>query len=130
MTVFAVFCLLSLALNVPRDLLWPEYGDVEVWFGLEVRGLAARLTAPLHWAIFAVGAWAFWTCRPWIRPVAAAYAFYVAASHLVWSEASAHGNGWRVGLLQAAALSVPGFLLLRARTALRRRGRPTEAPSG
>jgi hypothetical protein len=38
----------------------------------------------------------------------------VAASHLVWSETSPNGNGWRVGLAQAFAVSVPGLLLLRA----------------
>ncbi len=73
---------------------------------------AAWLTAPFHWAIFAFGAWAFWTCRPWALRVGAIYAFYVALSHVVWSEASPHGSGWPTGLLHAAMLSIPGFLML------------------
>jgi len=114
MTAAAAFCLVTVVFLAARDLLSPEIRDVEVWLGFELRGAAARLTAPLHWAIFAAGVWGFWTQRPWIVPSAAAYVFYVAVSHLVWSEASPNGNGWRIGLLQAAAISVPGWLLLRA----------------
>lgn len=114
MTAMALFCVATVVFLVARDLLLPEIRDVEVWFGFELRGTAALTTAPLHWLIFAVAAWAFWTERPWIVPAAAGYAFYVAVSHLVWSEASPNGHGWPAGLAQMLALSVPGFLLLRA----------------
>jgi hypothetical protein len=123
MTALAVFCLLTVAFLVPRDLFFAETRDVEVWLGFELRGRAAQLTAPLHWAIFAVGAWGFWRAKPWIVPAAAAYVFYVAVSHLIWSEASPNGRGWTVGLVQAAALSIPGFLLLRARNERKPEGR-------
>jgi hypothetical protein len=119
MTALAVFCAATVAFLVPRDLCFAETRDVEVWLGLELRGGWALATAPLHWAIFALGAWGFWTGRAWIVPAAAAYAFYVALSHLVWSEASPNGRGWPMGLAQAAALSVLGFLLLRAGRKLR-----------
>ena len=52
--------------------------------------------------------------RPWAVPCAAAYCFYIAASHLIWSEASPNGQGWPMGWLQAAVFSLPGFALLRA----------------
>jgi hypothetical protein len=120
MTVLAVVCLLALAVNVTRDLFFPETRDVEVWLGFEVTGWGAWLTAPAHWAIFGAGAWGFWKCRPWIRPGAAAYLFYVGVSHLVWSEVSTNGRGWPIGLAQAAAASVVGILLLRARAAFER----------
>ena len=110
----AIFCAGTAVFLAWRDVFVPHVRDVEVWFGFEVHGTAARLTAPLHWAIFAVGAWAFWRARPWIARAAAAYLFYVALSHLVWSEASPNGHGWIAGLAQAAAIAVPGFLLLRA----------------
>jgi len=122
MTALAVFCLVTVVFLVPRDLFFPATRDVEVWFGFEVHGRAALLTAPLHWAIFLLGAYGFWFQRPWILPAAAAYAFYVALSHLVWSEASPNGHGWVAGLAQALLLSVPGVLLLRARRATPRGG--------
>jgi hypothetical protein len=99
---------------VARDLFVPEVRDVEVWLGFELHGAAARASAPLHWAIFAAGAFAFWRAKPWILPAAAGYTLYVALSHLIWSEASAHGRGWPMGLLQAAGFSGIGLLLLRA----------------
>lgn len=116
----AVFCLLTVFFLVPRDLFFAETRDVEVWFGLELHGTAARLTAPIHWAIFGVGAWGFWRCRRWVVPAAAVYSFYVALSHLVWSEASPRGHGWPAGLVQALALCLPGVFLLRARRSTRR----------
>lgn len=114
MTALALFCATTVIVLVVRDLAVPKARDVEVWLGFELRGAAAHWTAPLHWALFAIGAWGFWTQRPWIVPAAAYYAFYVALSHLVWSEASPNGHGWIAGLAQALALSIPGVLLLRA----------------
>jgi len=111
----ALFCAASVVFLALRDQLVPEVRDVEVWLGFELHGRAARLTAPLHWAIFAAGAFGFWRAKPWIWPAAAAYAFYIALSHLIWSEASPNGQGWPMGLAQAAAFSLIGVLLLRAR---------------
>lgn len=115
MTALSLCCALTVLFTAARDLGVPEVRNVEVWLGFEVRGRAALVTAPLHWAIFAVGAWAFWTQRPWILPWAAAYVFYVALAHLVWNQASPNGRGWTAGLAQAAGISALGFLLLRAR---------------
>jgi hypothetical protein len=117
MTALAVFCALTVAFLVPRDLFFAETRDVEVWLGFELRGAAALLTAPLHWAVFAAGAFGFWRARPWATPAAALYCFYIALSHLIWSEVSANGQGWPMGLAQAAAFSLPGVLLWRARLA-------------
>ena len=114
MTAMSVSCLATVAFLVPRDLFLDRTREVEVWLGFELQGTAALLTAPLHWVIYLVGAWAFWTQRSWILPSAAAYLFYIALSHLIWSEVSPHGGGWPAGLVQALAISVPGGLLLRA----------------
>lgn len=115
MRTAAVVCAATLVISIVRDLFFPDSRAVEVWFGVELRGPLALATAPLHWAIFAAGAWAFWTGRAWIVPWAAGYLFYAAFSHLVWSEASPNGRGWPIGLLQAVAIAGVGFLLLRAR---------------
>ena len=84
MTALALFCAFTVLFLVWRDLTVPHVRDVEVWGGFEVHGAAARWSAPLHWLIFAVGAWAFWRAQPWIVPAAVAYAVYVAVSHGVW----------------------------------------------
>lgn len=115
MTAMAVFCAVSVVFLVWRDFFLPHVRDVEVWFGFEVRGTAALLTAPLHWAIFLIGAWGFWSQRPWILPAAAAYSFYVALAHLIWNQVSPNGDGWQAGAAQAVLFSLPGFLLLRLR---------------
>jgi hypothetical protein len=124
MTTGAVVCLVALVINVTRDLFFVEMRAVEVWLGFEVRGPLALLSAPLHWAIFGAGAWAFWTQRPWAVGAAAAYLFYAALSHLIWSEASPNGRGWPIGLLQAAAISTVALALLRFR------GRSTAGDAG
>ncbi|HYC53978.1 MAG TPA: hypothetical protein VEL28_03470 [Candidatus Binatia bacterium] len=113
--VMAGLCLLTLVVSLVRDLFIPETRNVEVWFGFEVTGTAALVTAPIHWAIFATGAWAFWSRKPWIWPAAAGYLLYGAFAHLVWSEASANGRGWMIGLVQAFAISTMAMLVLRMR---------------
>lgn len=114
MTAAALFCVATVAFLVARDLFVSDARDVEVWFGFELRGRAALLTAPLHWAIFGVGAYGFWLQRPWIVRAAAGYSFYIALSHLVWSEVSPNGHGWVAGLAMALVLSIPGVWLLRS----------------
>jgi hypothetical protein len=113
MTAAALFCVATVGFLVVRDLFVSDARQVEVWFGFELHGRAALLTAPLHWAIFLVGAYGFWFQRAWILRAAAGYSFYIALSHWVWSEASPNGHGWIAGLAQALLLSIPGVLLLR-----------------
>lgn len=122
MTAMALFCVGSLVFLVPRDLFLDHTRDVEVWFGFELRGTPALLTAPFHWLIFLLGAWGFWFARPWILPAATAYAFYIAFCHLVWNQVSPNGSGWWAGVAQTIAFSTPGFVFLYAQ----RRARPTD----
>jgi hypothetical protein len=114
-TGLAAFCGVALVFLVARDLGVPEVRDTEVWLGFELHGWPARVTAPLHWAVFAVGAFAYWTLRPWVWPWASAYAFQVAVSHLVWNLTSPRGGGWEAGLAQLALFSIPAAALLAAR---------------
>jgi hypothetical protein len=109
---WALFCLATVLFLVYRDVFVASARDVEVFFGLELRGEAARWTAPLHWALFALGGIGFWRGWPRIAPTAAAYAFYVAFSHLVWNSTSPSGGGLGAGLVQALLFSLPGIALL------------------
>ncbi len=126
MTALAVACAAALVTNLVTDLFVPASRYVEVWFGFELTGRLALLTAPLHWTLFGIGAWACWTRQPWAVPAVAGYLYYVALSHLVWSEVSENGRGWTIGLLQAACIAGSGLLLLRMRDRQRRleEGRP------
>jgi hypothetical protein len=112
MQVLALLIFFTLLTNALRDLFYAPARNVEVWFGFEVTGPWALATAPIHWIILAIGAWGFWTRRPWIVPAAAGYLFYVALCHLVWSETSPNGRGWHVGLVQAAAISAAAVVIL------------------
>jgi hypothetical protein len=114
MTASAIACTTILVATVSGDLFVADARAVEVWLGFELRGPLALVTAPIHWTIFAIFTWAFWQNRSWVVPWAAGYVFYAAVSHVVWSEASPHGRGWRVGLLQGLALAAVAILLLRA----------------
>ena len=114
-TALAAFCAATVVFLAARDVLLPHVRDTEVWFGFEVHGLAARLTAPLHWAIYATGAWGFWNLRRWVWPWASVYAFSIAFGHLVWNVTSQAGGGFGAGLWQLALFSVPAIALLWAR---------------
>jgi hypothetical protein len=105
----------SVAFLVTRDLFVPHVRDTEVWFGFELHGWPARLTAPLHWAIFGIGAWGYWKLRSWIWPWASVYVFIIAISHLVWNLVSPSGGGWASGLWQLALFSGVAIVLLAAR---------------
>ena len=96
-TAIAGFCAVTVVFLVVRDLALPEVRDTEVWFGFEVRGFWAIATAPLHWAIFGVGAWAYWTQKRWVWPWAAVYAESIAIGHLVWNLTSPNGGGGFAG---------------------------------
>jgi hypothetical protein len=81
-----VFCLYMTFVYVPFDLFWkPVEHDVEVWFGFALHGWWAKATAPLHWAIYAGGAYGFWKMKRWLHPWAALYVAQVAIGMLVWA---------------------------------------------
>lgn len=113
----AIFCLATVIFLACRDLMLPDVRDTEVWLGIEVHGAVARLTAPLHWALYGFGAWAFWTRQPWIWPTATGYAVYVSLSHLIWNLTSPRGGGLFDGLWQLAFFLLAALLIWHLRPA-------------
>lgn len=119
------FCAATTVFLVARDVFVPEVRDVEVWFGVELRGRAAIATAPLHWLLFAAASVAFFRDRTWVWKAAAAYSLYIAASHVVWNFASPSGGGAPSALAQGVLFALPApALLVLGRRARRVEGIP------
>ncbi len=119
MNLLFAFCLYMTFVYVPFvDLLFkPVAEDEEVWFGITLHGWAAKATAPLHWLIYAAGAYGFWKMRRWMWPWAALYAAQVSIAMLVWNLLDPRGAGWLAGLVAAGLFAVPAVALWRARPA-------------
>ncbi len=127
-TSMAIFCAVTVLFLAYRDLALPHVGQVEIWFGIELHGVWARWTAPLHWAIFAGAALAFWRAWSPIWPLSIGYSVYIAVSHLIWNLTSVAGGGLGSGLAQALLFLVPTAILMRLRPRPARRG--VAAPRG
>src|SRR5690349_80396 len=106
MNVLMVFCAYMALVHIPVDFfLKPLAQDGEAWFGFVLHGWAAKLTEPLHWAIYAAGAYGFWRMRSWMWPWAALYMAQVAFGSFVWSVVYWRGwAGWFCGIVALAAL--------------------------
>ena len=127
MNVLWGFCLYMTFIYLPYDLFFkPVAEDEEVWFGFVLHGWAAKLTAPLHWLIYAAGAYGFWKMARWMWPWAALYTAQVAIAMLVWNLIDERGGGWTAGLVSAAIIALPTVALWRARG----RFRPASGASG
>lgn len=124
MSALMLFCAFMALIYVPWDLfLKPVERDEEVWFGVVLHGWWAKATTPLHWAIYAAGAWGFWRMRPWMWPWAAVYTAQVALGMFVWTAFFADEARIAIGAAVAGALFVGlTALLWRARPRFRRAG--------
>ncbi|RMF23863.1 MAG: SDR family oxidoreductase [Deltaproteobacteria bacterium] len=112
MNVLLLFCAFMTFVYVPWDFFCkPVAADQEAWFGLLLHGWAAKLTEPIHWAIYAAGTVGLWRMRGWMWPWAALYAGQVTLGMLVWSVCWAGGFS---GVAMGLAASVPFVLLTRA----------------
>lgn len=111
---------------VPWDLfLKPVHGDVQVWFGVPLRGWAAKLTTPVHGLIYLAATYGFWRMRPWMWPWASVYAAYLAGSGAIWSWRELEGvSGVSLGLASLGLGGGLGAALWRARSAFRAAPRP------
>ena len=94
MNALMVFCAYMAFVYVPWDFfVKPVELDEEVWFGVILHGSAAKWTEPLHWAIYAAGAYGFYHMRSWMFPWAAVYVAQIAISMLVWPMLYRDGFG-------------------------------------
>jgi uncharacterized protein len=122
MNVLMLLCAYVAFVHVPRDFCCtPLARDAEVWFGITLRGWAAKATEPLHWLIYLGGAYGFWRMRPWMWPWAAVYTWQVALAVLIWEVHAGHGLRAIVG---GAAIAVVGWALWRAQAEFDERGVP------
>ena len=118
MNLMLGFCLYMTFVYMPFDVLWkPVAEDEEVWLGITLHGWAAKATAPLHWLIYAAGAYGFWNMRRWMWPWAAVYVAQVSIAMLVWNLADPRGAGLAAGLVAGVLFAVPAVALWRARGA-------------
>ena len=115
MNAIFVFCLYMSFVYMPFDLFYkPVENDVEVWFGFMLHGWWAKVTEPLHWAIYASGAYGFWKMKRWLHPWAALYVAQVAVGMLVWSLLDERGTPL-VGAVAFALFAALAVVLWRAR---------------
>ena len=86
MNALMVFSGFMAFVYLPWDFFMkPVASDAEVWFGVRFTGWSAKLLEPLHWAIYAAGAYGFRRMSRWMWPWAAVYCGQVAFGMLVWN---------------------------------------------
>lgn len=114
MTLVLGLCLFGTFFYLPYDFFFtPIAAAEEVWFGVTLRGWAAKAGEVAHWIVYAVGAWGLWHMRPWFRIAAGLYLLQVAVAHVVWSELDPRGHGIVIGLLQGAVFVAAATLFFR-----------------
>jgi hypothetical protein len=119
MNLLFVMCLYMAVVYVPRDLVFtPLEADQEVWLGVALHGVWAKATEPLHWAIYAAGAWGFLTMAQWMWPWAALYGAQIAVGTMIWNLTDPRGAGW-VGVLVGVVFLAPTIALWRSKPTFR-----------
>ena len=69
MNLLMFFCIYMTIIYLPWDMfVKPLAVDEEVWFGVTLRGWAAKATEPFHWLVYGAGMVGFWKMRPWMHP--------------------------------------------------------------
>lgn len=112
MNLIMLFCIYMAVIYLPFDIFWKAVAaDEEVWFGVTLHGWWAKLTAPLHWLIYAGLAYGFLTMRSWMWPWAALYCAQVTIGMLLWNLLDPRGGGLLSGLIAAAVFLVPTVAL-------------------
>ena len=112
MNVLWLFCLYMTFVYMPWDFFLKSREEWEqVWFGFTLRGWPAKLTEPIHWAIYAAGSWGFYKMRSWMWPWACVYSAQVAIAMIIFNilEGPANGDGRGGGPI--ASIVIGSFLV-------------------
>ena len=113
MQLLFAFCVFMTTVYMPFDMfVKPVAEDQEIWFGITLEGWAAKVSEPIHWAIYMAGGYGFWRMRPWMWPWASVYALQVAVAMLVWNLQQ---GALAAGVVSFAMFMLPCVALYRAR---------------
>jgi hypothetical protein len=122
MNLIFYFCVYMTFVYSPWDIFFKPFAEAEdIWFGFTLRGWAAKIGEPIHWLIYAFGAYGFWKMKPWMWPWAAVYSAQVTIAMVVFNIISGpdygdpRGGGWLASLLTGAALATLTYYLWRAK---------------
>lgn len=116
MNLIFYFCLYMTFVYMPFDMFYkPVANDHEIWFGFALSGWWAKATEPLHWMIYAAGAYGFAGMKQWMWPWAAVYAGQVVIAMVVWNLVNPRGGGLTSGIIAGAIFMLPLIALIRAR---------------
>ena len=116
MSLMFYFCVYMTFVYMPFDIfVKPVDLDDEVWFGLTLHGWYAKMTEPLHWLIYGLGAYGFWKMKSWMWPWASIYLLQIVIAMFVWNQLDPRGAGVIAGLISAGLFSIPLVAMIRAR---------------
>ena len=116
MNLIFYFCIYMTVIYMPFDIFYkPVDLDEEVWFGITLHGWYAKLTEPLHWIIYGLGAYGFWKMKSWMWPWASVYLLQVVIAMFFWNQLDPRGGGLVPGLISAAIFCVPLVAMVMAR---------------
>lgn len=116
MNLMWFFAIYMTFIYLPYDIFTKEVVNAEeVWFGIVFKGWWARLTEPLHWIIYGLGAYGFWRMKSWMHPWAALYVFQVAIAMAVFNLYDPRGMGLLGASITSVIFAIPAIALWRAR---------------
>jgi hypothetical protein len=108
---------------MPFDIFTKPYERwEEVWFGFTITGWPAKLTEPIHWAIYSAGSYGIWKMKPWMWPWAGLYSAQIVIAMVIFNIIAGpelgdgRGGGPIAAIVTGLFFSIPTVLLFRART--------------
>ena len=106
-----LFCLYMTFVYMPWDMFFKPFERWEqVWFGFTIRGWPAKLTEPIHWAIYAAGSWGFLHMRSWMWPWASLYCAQVTIGMIIFNIIAGPEMGDGRGGGPATSVVIGAFL--------------------